>query len=566
MGGLKAALELALEVPATWAKPDASKWSAFEGWVMDVFDSFATWIADTYGAVGGKGQLDLVALFGTALESLTTGIANALQLAIAVPATWSKPDPTTWANFETWVKDVFDSFATFVQENYGGEGGTAQLTLVNTFSQAMQGVMGALKGALDLALALPSQWEGVPTGEGSPYANLKAFVEKVFNDFSAYVATNFPKDSTAVANLPVVKSFAEAMGAVMSALGSALDVMKGLQGYIPLLNSRIEDFIKSVTYAYGLVQTYAVANTAGTAATKTFAEATSSVFGALKTALELFKALVEPNNGLNSSVDDFKTRLQSLVSRIDIVLTSWRTYVQTEANTTWTPAAGAFKSAVDGVFSTLKSALELFKDLNTAGMPSPDKISAFVTQVLGLFAQFTTGMTNVPTQAGGAAQQTQSTLTGWAKTISEDASRWYDIGWMFAGMLSAGWYESMKYSISTSGAMYQSTLLVTDAVKATIKKAFGIASPSKVMFGFGEMVTAGLGGGILAGLPGVQAAASSLYDVASPVMSIGGEWDVNNRRIITVRFEGQAGGGVPLSPGQFDALKRELAYAISIGA
>lgn len=432
----------------------------------------------------------------------------------------------------------------------------------------MSAVMGGLKSALDLALALPSKWEGVPTGAGSPYANLKAFVEKVWGDFAAYVATNFPKDSTAVANLPVVKSFAEAMGAVMGALGSALDVMKGLQGYIPLLNTRIKDFIGSVTYAYGLVQTYATGAgvAAGTAATKAFAEATSAVFAALTAALGLFKALVEPGNGLTASVDDFKTRLSSLVSRISIVLGAWKTYVETEANTTWGPTSQAFKIKIDGVFGTLKTALDLFAALNTTGMPSPSQISAFLTQVLGLFSSFVTGIGTTPAQVGTAATATDTTLSNWRKAWEADAMNWYNVGWSFAGMFGAGWGASMKFQTQAGSFMLQSTIAVTEAIKTAIKTAFGIHSPSSVMHGFGLNVAGGLGLGMLAGLPDVQAAAASLYQAAQPSMNLGGSWDVNNSRVITVRFEGQAGGGVPLTPQQFDQLTRQLSYQIRIGA
>jgi hypothetical protein len=41
---------------------------------------------------------------------------------------------------------------------------------------------------------------------------------------------------------------------------------------------------------------------------------------------------------------------------------------------------------------------------------------------------------------------------------------------------------------------------------------------------------------------------------------------VSGERRIVVEFRGQAGGGVPLTPQQFSSLKKELAYAIRIGA
>ena len=240
----------------------------------------------------------LIGNFSSALGSLMGALKTALELALAIPEKWEAPDADMWRSFTDWVIGVFDYFYIWVTNWHVAPGSATpvqytddKMKIVQNWAAALNDLMGGLKTALELALAIPEKWETPPMGEGSPYEAFRAFVLKVFADFAAYVQANFPTDSEAAKNLPVVQAFAESMGAVMGALGSALDLMTGLQGYIPLLNTRIENFIESVKYAYGLIQTFALANTEGTAATQKFAEAAQAVFSALSTALELFKNL-----------------------------------------------------------------------------------------------------------------------------------------------------------------------------------------------------------------------------------------------------------------------------------
>ena len=619
----------------------------------------------------GKEGLDLVKAFGETLGVLMGGLKGALDLALAAPANWTPPSFTNgpWVAFVQWVRTLFSNFYDWVNRQGAWQGipvgfGSDGLELVRKFGEALSSLMGGLKAALDLALGLPSNW----TAPGQYWADFVAWVEGVFDYFSAYVERNYPADSNAAKNMPMVKAFGEAMTAVFGGLGAALNVFGGLAGYIPILRSRFAAFLDDVTFAYGIIKTYATGEGVqdGLEATTKFATATGAVFQALSSALGVFKQLSE---GTGSPVETFKTQLQRLIERISITLGAWKTYIQTEAAGNWTPASATFVNTLNSIFDTLKRGLDLFVALNQSGLPSPSQLTAFVNAIIALFAQLTAGIRGVPTQLdtsgtgisnelrswpaewrplldgyGGFGQslaqalaygfktQIENKAAGWAggnislavgsllgsiqtihvitardavgfqlglalvngmiaawsdntaRTLLANAMAYGPVGTLPSWMVSTGYWQFWNGGYTLGNAMAygladgiknaaagikitDSVTVVIEAIKLAIKTAFGIHSPSRVTTGYGAQIASGLALGMLSGVGQVTRAGDALAAAVGPYMDVPtGSYAVQSERRIVVSFEGQAGGGVPLTAQQFDALKRSLAYAIRTNA
>jgi hypothetical protein len=312
---------------------------------------------------------------------------------------------------------------------------------------------------------------------------LNRFMADVFalvNKIAIWAAGNLTEESAKAAGL-----FGDATGGLFGGLADAVSVFKDLQSYIPVLNSRIQGFLDSVTYAYGLIEDYAshAGVQAATAATTAFATAAGGVFGMLGTALGVVKQLTD---GAASSALTFKIRMADLIERIAGTLSAWRAYVAKENLVSWLPTATEFGTALEQVFGVLERALNLFTALGEHGLPSMAQFQDFIDYVAKIMQSIAGGL-----GGGGDAES-----------------------------LGAG---------------------------------------------LGSAIGHGMALGLAGATAEVQAAARQLALAVEPGL-LGGSYTVTSERRIVVEFTGQAGGGVPLNPAQFELLKNELAYAIRIGA
>jgi len=137
-----------------------------------------------------------------------------------------------------------------------------------------------------------------------------------------------------------------------------------------------------------------------------------------------------------------------------------------------------------------------------------------------------------------------------------------DHGWALGVAIGQGLVNGI---VSTAQSLADTVVAVIDAGIDAAEYVLGVASPSKVFFGIGENVGAGLTDGVLAAVPDVTSAARHLAGALNPALSGKFGAQVSSKRHIVVDFRGQAGGGVPMSEYQFERLKRELAYAIQRG-
>jgi hypothetical protein len=140
----------------------------------------------------------------------------------------------------------------------------------------------------------------------------------------------------------------------------------------------------------------------------------------------------------------------------------------------------------------------------------------------------------------------------------------------YGGSVANAWLTGIAAGINTGSGNTSITTAITALVErmvAATTTALQAHSPSRVMAVVGNYIPLGLAEGITAGIPDVQTAAAALAGAVEPSLSelFGANTAVSTERRIIVAFEGQAGGGVPLTPDQFYQLKRDLSYSIRMG-
>jgi hypothetical protein len=537
MGGLMAAAQFTI---GEWSAPEPVTWGKFLAWMSGTFSGFYAWVGDQFETE----RLALVGTFGQALSGLMAGLTAAAQFGIGE---WQAPSPITWGAFLAWVGDTFAAFYAWVD----GQFATEVLSLVGAFGQALSSLMGGLSAALTTAGQVPESWEvdatvwnafiawttetmnaliqmiterypqtaeeadafapvaawgqalGAVMGglqaalqtaanfqftepNGNTWAAFEGWVEEVMYRLTAWVQATYPEGG----DFEPVSSFGQAMNAVFGGLGAALDVFKGLQGYIPILESRITNFVGSVTYAYGLVQAYATGAgvEAGTAATTAFANAANAVFQALGSALQVFGQLTE---GTDSSVEVFKRQMADLIERINGTLGAWQTYVVDSLGATWLPAAEAFNSAVSQVLDVLKKALDLFVALDEHGLPSMAQLQDLIDYTLALFAEFSAGllasMLGVQDAAGGIGDAVGG-LPSELPPDSEMHSWGYNIGWqMAAGMdeYAATQMDARIYAFASNVSFYLNNYLGEASAAYSAMVLIGQALGDKILASLG---------------------------------------------------------------------------------
>jgi hypothetical protein len=420
-----------------------------------------------------------------------------MEVLFNLPATWT-PNMNVWNIFIAFVETTMMYLDFWLKQTFPSEVSSEdKFGLISAFGEAIGALFGGLKAAMDVLFNLPATWNP----NAAVWDAFITWVENTMERLTIWVNTRFP--SATAATFEPVKSFGDAMGSVFGGLVGALDLFKGLQGYIPLLNSRIDNFIASVTYAYGLLQTYATGEgvQAGAAAVKAFAEATSALFSGLGAALQVFGQLAE---GTATPIETFKIQMAGVIERVNGVMIAFKEYVMAAVGSEWLPAAQTFLDSLSSVIEVLQKALGLFTAVQEHGLPTTSQLQDFLTMVMQVFAQVSIGLQSVGTDLAAALGVVQGDLT------------------------------TGTVALAAQG------------------QATGLA------------IADGVALGILAGLPGVQAALVTLAATTGGMLGEGGQLQMT--KTIIIEFRGQAGGGVPMDPDQFELLKNRLSDAVRLGA
>lgn len=280
MSALKLALELAVALAADWTDPPS--WNDFAAWVQSVFINFYEWVEISFSA----DSLALMSTFSTALNDLMSGLQVALELAMALPTTgWD--EPPSWAPFRDWVQAVFVNFYDWIENRFTED----QLLLVGNFASALSDLMGGLKDALDVALALVESWDP------PQWTDFAIWVQDVFQNFHDWLGTRFTTDQ-----LALVGAFGDALSSLMGGLKDALAVATALpaqwevpDSWVPFMNwvkDVFQQFVDWLT-GWGTQNPVPIFNDEELDLVGKFADALSALFGGLKDALDFAMTLPE---------------------------------------------------------------------------------------------------------------------------------------------------------------------------------------------------------------------------------------------------------------------------------
>lgn len=568
VSGLSEALELALALPETWTIP--ASWGPFIAWVKAVFLDFYAWVTGwTSGTrppvpdFDGE-QMDLVALVADTIGSLMNGLRAALDLALALPETWSV-NQGAWDAFVAWVRGVFMEFYQWVNTDLlaviptepGGEPGdpTTSMGLVQTFGSALSGLMGGLSSALQLALSFP-QAASFPTSE--VWDNFKGWVMLVFAEFQTWVVETFhPEDPD---EFGPVASFGSAMQAVFGGLVSALEFFQGIVGWVGMgstFQERLTLFLDEIkarfTEIAAFVETELDADVME--AVGLFGEKLGDLADGLSSALDFFAQVADTDPAAYTSSHEFKVRVQALIRTIHETIAAFNEYVVEENGDLWVPVADRLFDAFERMVGLMQDALDLFVDLQASNLPTPNELQTFIALVIQLFQNLTGAILGAGTGAQSGVGQVQTAVQGGLAILAGYIDDFFDLGYNFAVALADGIAAGI-------GAVASAATALGDAAAGATGDALQISSPSRVAMGLGEFFVAGFVNAILSGQRDVDAAMRGLF---GPQLAPAG-LQVDARRHLVVEFRGQAGGGVPLPHSQFDALKRELIWELQRGA
>lgn len=457
MGGLQAALNLALALPAEWTEP--ASWDTFVTWVQGAFLLFMDWVTEHFPTPedpDAPDQFGAILGFSQALGALMGGLQAALGVALALPAEWT--EPPSWDNFTAWVQGVFVEFVTWVNTAFpmrlNPEDGDI-FGAVTAFGEALGALMDGLSAALGLALALPETWTA-PSAE--MWDTFFGWVTDVFDAFMDYVTLNYPQDPDEAAQFEPIAAFGGAMQAVFDGLLAALDLFVNLAAWAgpsSTFNTRLHNFLQAVSGAISDIAAFIASdpnlNPENLASVAVFGEALSELVGGLSDALDLFAQLADTDPSVYTESTLFEDRVGNLLLAIGGTMDAFSTWILgPQGQVAWLEDAGDFYDAIDAVFQVLHDALNLFIDLEESGMPPTPEIQAFVTAITDLFD-------TVAIQLGGLAQPggalalaiaaVEAVIVGFPATMDTYQDEWWDAAGALAGQLPA----AMVGMIGSSG-------------------------------------------------------------------------------------------------------------------
>ena len=306
MNGLKTALDLAMALPENWQAPSAQTWAAFSGWVMSVFDQFYNWLNTTDvfldnpnfegGTASGQRYSDegmgIVSTFAAALNNLMGGLSAAMNMALAMPGTWPKLGADDWEPFFTWVQDTFDTFSSYIEENFPTtESEAYDFGPVQTFGNAMNALFGGLSSAMDVLTNLITFV--APTDQR--ITDFMDAVKLTVTKIKTYAETQLTE-----AQATAVKTFGEALSTLTGGLSDALDLFKKLADTDSSIYTESDQFkdrvgllLESISNTISAFKTYVIdkAGTEWIPAAQQMYNSLSNTFDIMRSGLDLFTDL-----------------------------------------------------------------------------------------------------------------------------------------------------------------------------------------------------------------------------------------------------------------------------------
>ena len=415
---------------------------------------------------------------------------------------------TAWRHILIGFSQIYDEMKDDVEEGMAG------------FAELIGHIASGLAGAIDL---LSKDFSKVTVPAAEFWAPVYAWIKRTFREFEQWLRQNYPP----TAEFGPVQAFGQAIQSLFGGLASALQTFSGLRDFRQVARTAITKFLDNVKQVFAEMQVFATrpeivaANESVTA----FSAAISALFGGLKAALDLFGSLSQGEMqaflaGSRSTGSPFKRAMADLLESISGTLEAFKTYILGPHGGEWTSIGEAFLASTQGVFDLLKEGLGLFQELADSKMPTGAQLEGFMDMVMGIFEQFAR-------ELAGAAM----------------TSRWVEAG----KSLGLGLVQGMALGITSAvNLVQQAVQTMANAVNQTLQAEFQFGSPSKVMFGMGTQIGAGLALGIESTAGQVAGALGGLYPGLAGA-------SVTTYHRYDLRVNGSA-----LSPAEREELKRFL--------
>lgn len=278
------------------------------------------------------------------------------------------------------------------------------LTLAGQFGEAAAKIVGMLGNAVTGIGAL-ANFRDVAGG------TIDAFVRTV-NLVVRGIAS--ATQGLAADGLTLAGQFADAGGKIVGIMGNAVSGFAALARFVSPTRATIDAFLATVRYTVARFgDMAAILSTDGTTATAAFADAAGKVLGAVGAGVTAFKTLDETNMPTPGKLDDLVRAVQDTVDRVAVA--AGLIGADAIANAT------AFATAASGIFTALKSGLDLFIQIDKPGnWPTTDWLQPLIELMSGVLAR------------GGMLVSQAEQLRGMAETFSAT------LGQAFAGFQNAG--------------------------------------------------------------------------------------------------------------------------------
>jgi hypothetical protein len=292
-----------------------------------------------------------------------------------------------------------------------------------------------------------------------------------------------------VKSAEITKQFGDAVGSLFGGLKTALEFFKELQSWVgptSQLSSRLKIFLTNVLDRFKEVSDFIAANIEPEAlkTASEFGAAVGSLFGGLKSALDFFDALFaadpttySPEAEGESGYDTFKSRVAALMRGIDGTISAFRRWVASSSMVSWLPTAADFLDKLNGFVSTLRSALDLFRSIESDELPSLDKLQTFIDMVLELFQKMMVGLhgtSDAIAQTGEvfteSLQRSLSGADGILQTLARETDSFMMVGMRMGDSLVMGLEQAMRPASSMIDQLYETMQPIPTAYDVNAKR------------------------------------------------------------------------------------------------
>lgn len=379
-----------------WPTPDPSVWDAFVAWIWGIFRSFYDLLDDFMSDPDNVIGFDPVVSFASALESILSSLAMALE--IAQNFAFIEPPVDQWDAFIAWVWNIFQTFYNLLDDFMADPSNVIDFDPVVAFATALEAILSSLAMALEVARNF--------SFIEPPQDQWAAFVTWVWGVFQTFynLLDDFMADPANIIDFDPVEAFGSALESIMGGLQTALDLARSFA----FIEPPADLWSSFVTWVWGVFQTFYnllddfiadPANIIDFDPVESFGSALESIMGGLAASLELITGF--------SFTDPDPSQWDAFIAWVIQAFTTLYNYVEA-MNTDPTHALNfdpeeSFGSALESIMGGLAATIELITGFVWVA-PNPEIWSDFIEWVVGFMHDLQVMIeTTFPGTVAGAA-------------------------------------------------------------------------------------------------------------------------------------------------------------------